>query len=268
LSEKVVFITGASSGIGKAIAEFLQDRNYKVYGTSRNPEKYSNSKVKLLALDVTDINSIKKAIEKVVEKEDRIDVIINNAGVGITGALEEIPTQEIRRNFETNFFGAVEIIKAVLPQMRKQKSGKIINITSIAGYFGLPYRSVYSASKSALEIVTEAVRMEVKQFGIEIVNVAPGDFATNIAKGRYHAPIVEDSHYKKSYQKILEQIDSHVDSGSDPIEIAKIIHKIIISKKPKIHYKVGKPLQKFSIVLKRILPDRWYEKLIMNHYNM
>jgi len=268
LSEKIVFITGASSGIGKAIAEFLQDRNYKVYGTSRNPEKYSNSKVKLLSLDVTDINSIKKAIDKVVEKEDRIDVIINNAGVGITGALEEIPAQEIRRNFETNFFGAIEIIKSVLPQMRKQNSGKIINITSIAGYFGLPYRSVYSASKSALEILTEAVRMEVKQFGIEIVNVAPGDFATNIAKGRYHAPITQNSHYEKSYQKILKQIDSHVDSGSDPIEIAKIIHKIIISKKPKIHYKVGKPLQKFSIVLKRILPDIWYEKLIMNHYNM
>jgi len=268
LSEKIVFITGASSGIGKTIAEFLQNKNYKVYGTSRNPEKYPNSKVKLLTLDVADSDSIKNAINKVINKENKIDVLINNAGVGITGALEEIPMEEIRQNFETNFFGAVQIIKTVMPQMRKQKYGKIINVTSIAGYFGLPYRSVYSASKTALEIITEAVRMEVKPFGIEIVNIAPGDFATNIAQGRYHAPILENSPYKKTYQKILKQIDSHVNSGNNPIEIAKIVHKIIRQSKPKIHYKVGKPLQKFSIVLKRILPDRWYEKLVMKHYNL
>jgi len=265
MTEKIVFITGASSGIGKAIAEFLQDKNYKVYGTSRNPQKFPYTKVKLLDLDVTDTSSIKNTIAKVIEKENRIDVLINNAGVGITGALEEIPMEEIKRNFHTNLFGAIEIIKTVLPHMRKQKS---VNITSIAGYFGLPYRSVYSASKTALELITEALRMEVKQFGIEVVNVAPGDFATNIAQGRYHVPIIENSDYKKSYQKTLEQINSHVNSGSDPIQIAKIIYKIIINPRPKIHYKVGKPLQKFSIVLKRILPDRWYEKILMNHYKI
>jgi len=268
LSEKIVFITGASSGIGKTIAEFLQNKNYKVYGTSRNPKKYPNSKMKLFALDLTNANSIKNAIDEVIDKEGRIDVLINNAGAGITGALEEIPMEEVRRNFETNFFGSIEVIKTVLPQMRKQKSGKIINITSIAGYFGLPYRSVYSASKAALEIITEAVRMEVKPMGIEIVNIAPGDFATNIAQGRYHTPILENSPYKKTYQKTLQQIDSHVNSGNNPIEIAKIVHKIICQSKPKIHYKVGKPLQKFSIVLKRILPDRWYERLVMKHYNL
>jgi len=268
MKKKIVFITGASLGIGKAIAEFLQDKNYKVYGTSRNPEKFPNAKIELLALELTDTDSIKNAIAKVIKKENRIDVLINNAGIGITGALEEIPTEEINRNFETNFFGQIETIKAVLPQMRNQKYGKIINITSIAGYFGLPYRSIYSASKGALELLTEALRMEVKQFGIEVVNVAPGDFATNIAKGRYHAPIKENSDYKEAYQKTLEQINSHVNSGDDPIQIARIIHKIILKSKPKIHYKVGKPLQKFSIILKRILPDRWYEKMLMNHYKL
>jgi len=268
MSKKIVFITGASSGIGMAIAEFLQDKNYKVYGTSRTPEKFPNTRVELLALDLTNTNSIKNTITKIIEKEGRIDVLINNAGAGITGSLEEIPMEEIKRNFETNFFGQIETIKAVLPQMRKQKTGKIINITSIAGYFGLPYRSVYSASKGALELLTESLRMEVKQFGIEVINVAPGDFATNIAKGRYHAPIIENSDYKKSYQKTLEQINSHVNSGNDPTQIAKLIHKIILRSKPKIHYKVGKPLQKFSIILKRILPDRWYEKILMNHYNL
>lgn len=268
MSKKVVFITGASSGIGKAIAEYLQTKNYSVYGTSRNPDKYPDSKINLLALDVTDSDSIQKAVNQLLEKENRIDVLINNAGSGITGALEEIPISEIKRNFETNLFGPIEIIKAVLPQMRKQKSGLVINITSIAGYMGLPYRSVYSASKGALELITEALRMEVKQFGIEITNAAPGDFATNIAQGRYHAPLIKGSDYEQSYGKTLELMNSHVDSGSNPIEMAKVVHKIINTEKPKIHYKVGMPLQKFSIVLKRILPDKMYEKMLMNHYKL
>lgn len=268
MSKKVVFITGASSGIGKAIAEYLQAKNYSVYGTSRNPDKYPDSKINLLALDVTDSDSIQKAVNQLLEKENRIDVLINNAGSGITGALEEIPISEIKRNFETNLFGPIEIIKAVLPQMRKQKSGLVINITSIAGYMGLPYRSVYSASKGALELITEALRMEVKQFGIEITNAAPGDFATNIAQGRYHAPLIKGSDYEQSYGKTLELMNSHVDSGSNPIEMAKVVHKIINTEKPKIHYKVGMPLQKFSIVLKRILPDKMYEKMLMNHYKL
>ncbi|MFA5557450.1 MAG: SDR family oxidoreductase [Flavobacteriaceae bacterium] len=268
MSKKVVFITGASSGIGKAIAEYLQTKNYSVYGTSRNPDKYPDSKINLLALDVTDSDSIQKAVNQLLEKENRIDVLINNAGTGITGALEEIPISEIKRNFETNLFGPIEIIKAVLPQMRKQKSGLVINITSIAGYMGLPYRSVYSASKGALELITEALRMEVKQFGIEITNAAPGDFATNIAQGRYHAPLIKGSDYEQSYGKTLELMNSHVDSGSNPIEMAKVVHKIINTEKPKIHYKVGMPLQKFSIVLKRILPDKMYEKMLMNHYKL
>lgn len=268
MPQKIVFITGASSGIGKAIGEYLHDKNYIVYGTSRNPEKYPNSKIKLLALDVTDVASIQNAIEQVLLQENRIDVLINNAGAGITGALEEIPTTEIKRNFETNFFGPIEVMKAVLPQMRKQKSGLIINITSIAGYMGLPYRSVYSASKGALELITEALRMEVKQFGIEVTNIAPGDFATNIARGRYHAPLIQGSDYEASYGKTLDLMNTHVDSGSNPIEMAEAVYKIINTPKPKIHYKVGAFLQKFSIVLKRVLPDKVYEKMLMNHYKL
>jgi len=159
-------------------------------------------------------------------------------------------------------------MKAVLPQMRKQNNGKIINVTSIAGYMGLPFRGVYSATKGALELVTEATRMEVKSFGIDIVNVAPGDFATNIAAGRYHTPVFEDSAYKKVYEENLALMDSHVTSGMDPIEMAKTVHKIIIAKSPKGHYKVGGFMEKFSIVLKRVLSDKMYEKLLMNHYKL
>lgn len=265
---KVVLITGGSSGIGKAIGTFLFHKGFTVYGTSRNPEKITNSVFPLLALDVRNSESIQLAVAKVISISGRIDFVINNAGVGITGPIEEIPTSEMRNNFETNFFGPIEVIKAVLPQMRKQKSGLIINITSIAGYMGLPYRGIYSASKGALEIATEALSMEVKSFGIQITNVAPGDFATNIASGRYHAPLIIGSAYETPYGNTLNQMDEHVDSGNNPDEMAMAIYQIINSKNPKLHYKVGAFMQKFSIVLKRILPDRIYEKMLMNHYKL
>lgn len=265
---KVVLITGGSSGIGKSIGEFLHQKGYKVYGTSRNPKNYANSKFPLIALDVKDVSTINIAVKEVIDVESRLDVLINNAGAGITGPIEEIPEEEIKANFDTNFFGPINVIKAVLPQMRQQQSGLIINITSIAGYMGLPYRGVYSASKGALELLTEAFRMELKPFNIEMTNVAPGDFATNIAAGRYHAPLKDDSPYKSSYGKSLELMDAHVDSGSDPELMAKAVYNIITTKNPKIHYKVGEFMQKFSIVLKRILPDKVYEKLLMNHYKI
>ena len=265
---KVVLITGGSSGIGKSIGEFLTNKSYKVYGTSRNPENCKDSMFPLIALDVTKKETIETCIKEVIKNEGRVDVLINNAGVGITGPIEEIPENEIKNNFETNFFGPINVIKAVLPQMRKQNDGLIINVTSIAGYMGLPYRGVYSASKGALEILTEAFRMELKDFNVKMTNVAPGDFATNIASGRYHAPIKEDSPYKKPYGSTLKLMDEHVDSGKDPELMAKAIFKIINAKNPKVHYKVGEFMQKFSIVLKRILPDTFYEKLLLNHYKL
>ena len=265
---KVVLITGGSSGIGKSIGEFLSGKGFKVYGTSRQPKNYPDSKIKLVELDVLDEDSIFSAVQTVVHTEGKIDVLINNAGAGITGPIEEIPMEEIKRNFETNFFSPNRVIKAVLPQMRLQKEGVIINVTSIAGYMGLPYRGVYSASKGALELITEAFRMEIKDFNIKMTNVAPGDFATNIAAGRYHAPILENSPYKDIYSNVLKTMDEHVDSGSNPLLMAEAVYKIIQTKNPKIHYKVGAFLQKFSIVLKRILPDKMYEKMLINHYKI
>lgn len=265
---KVVLITGGSSGIGKSIGEFLYQKGLTVYGTSRNPENYTKSKFKLVKLDVSDMDSIKSAVKMVIETSGKIDVVINNAGAGITGPIEEIPDLEIKKNFETNLFGPINVIKSVLPQMRNQNSGLIINITSIAGYMGLPYRGIYSASKGALELVTEAFRMELKDFNIHMTNVAPGDFATNIAAGRYHAPVNEDSPYKIPYGNTLKLMDAHVDEGKDPQLMAEAIYKVINTNNPKVHYKVGEFMQKFSIVLKRILPDQVYEKLLINHYKL
>jgi len=265
---KVVLITGASSGIGRSIATYLDEKGCIVYGTSRKPQQVSDFPFQLIALDVLDVDTIQRAVAQIIEKEGRLDVLINNAGMGITGAIEETPMHEMQHAFNTNFFGVIDVMKAVLPQMRQQKSGTIINITSIAGYMGLPYRGLYSATKGALELLTEAIRMEVKNFGIDVVNVAPGDFATNIAVGRYHTPVFETSPYKKVYAATLALMDAHVDSGKDPMVMAKVVHKIIETKHPKVHYRVGGFMEKFSIVLKRILPDKMYEKLLMNHYKL
>lgn len=152
--------------------------------------------------------------------------------------------------------------------MRLQRSGIIINITSIAGYMGLPYRGIYSATKAALEITTESLRMELKQFGICLTNIAPGDFATNIAAGRYHSPVLENSPYKKVYENTLKMMNEHVDKGEDPLKMAEVVYRIINTPNPKVRYKVGALLQQFSIILKRILPSKLYEKMLMRHYGL
>lgn len=269
MKRKVVLITGGSSGIGKSIGIYLKTNEYVVYGTTRKLSKYSDfDSFELLEMDVRNADSIQNAVNKIIANEDRLDVVINNAGIGITGAIEETPHQEILNTFDTNFNGPIHVFKAVLPQMRKQKDGLIINITSIAGYMGLPYRGIYSATKGALGLLTEALRMEVKEFGVHVTNLAPGDFATNIASGRYHAPIADNSPYKDSYENILQQINDDVDAGENPIQVARAVLKIIQTKKPKVHYKVGTFMQRFSLVLKSTLPDKVYEKLLLNHYKL
>lgn len=264
---KVILITGASSGIGRITAKYLAEKGYVVYGTSRR-DLEPEGNYQLLQLDVCDPESIKRAVAEIIQKEGRLDVLVNNAGMGITGPIEETPTEEMRRVFDTNFFGAIDMIKAVLPAMRVHGSGLIINITSIAGYMGLPFRGVYSATKGALELVGETLSMETRSFGVKVINVAPGDFATNIAAGRYHAPVIKDSPYETIYQKNLDLMNEHVDTGGNPMDMAVRIYELIETRKLKIHYRVGPFTQKLSILLKKILGDRRYERLLMRHYKM
>ncbi|UII75629.1 SDR family oxidoreductase [Flagellimonas sp. HMM57] len=269
MKSKVVLITGGSSGIGKSIGTYLASKGFIVYGTTRNTENYPDfDAFELLQLDVKIAESIDKTVSHIISKEGRLDILVNNAGVGITGPIEETPPEEIENVFNINFHGPIRMIKAVLPQMRKQGGGKIINITSIAGYMGLPYRGFYSAAKGALGILTEAMRMEVKDFNVTISNLAPGDFATNIASGRYHVPVTEDSVYQHKYQKSLDLMNEHVDSGGNPKLVAEKVYKIIQQRRPKVHYAVGEFMQRFSLFLKKLLPDKVYEKLLLNHYKL
>lgn len=265
---KTILITGASSGLGKAVGEYLISKGHAVYGTSRNPENIRDSKFPLLPLDLNSPETIVSCVASVIEKAGRIDVLVNNAGQGIFGPVEEVPTNAIRAHFETNLFGPVEVMKAVLPQMRKQGSGLIVNITSIAGYMGLPYRGVYSASKGALELLTEAIRMEVKPFGIEVCNLAPGEFATDIASRRFNAEVAPDSPYAEIYARTVALVNGQVNAGNDPVMVAHAIEKIMATAKPKVHYKIGPFLSRFSIILKRALPDKMYERMLMKHYKL
>jgi NAD(P)-dependent dehydrogenase (short-subunit alcohol dehydrogenase family) len=266
---EVVIITGASSGLGLATALHMHKNGYVVFGTSRNPEKYEKQfPFPFLFLENADPVSIQSCVESVLNQTGRLDILINNAGVGITGPMEEIDLTDVKDHFEINCFGPMRMIQAVLPQMRKQKKGLIINITSIAADMGLPFRGAYSAAKVALERMSESIRLESHSFGIRICNLAPGDFVSNIAQRRHYAPLDKESPYFEMYKFSLDQINEHVDKGIDPNHIVRTIEEIIKTKKPKVRYKVGAPLQKLSGVLKTLLPSRIFEKLLMNHYKL
>ncbi len=264
----VVFITGASSGIGKVVGEFLVEKGLKVYGTSRQPSHYPDSKFPLLQVDVHKQEDIVSAIKFVIEKEKTLDIFINNAGVGITGPIEETTLNDMSLAFKTNFFGPVLAMQSVMPLMRNQNKGLIINITSIAATMGLPFRGVYSATKAALEKVTEAIRLETSPWPIDIVTLAPGDFATNIANNRFHTPPNKTSPYAKNYQQALDLMNEHVHQAPPPDAVAHAVWKIINTKKRKVHYQVGYFIQKLSVHLKGWLPDLVFEKLLKNHYKL
>ena len=263
-----ILITGASSGIGKITAEHLADLVIKVYGTSRNPDKQQSDRIHFLALDLTDEDSIKQLVKSYFDIEDKLDVLVNNAGIGISGSAEESQSHQFKKIFQTNYFGVCELINAFLPHLRNQDQAKIINISSIAGYMGLPFRAHYSAAKSALIRLTESYRLELKPFNVQICHLAPGDFATNIADGREKVALDESSPYYENYKHSLKLMDDDVDKGEDPILVAQQIERIINQKKLAASYPVGSFLQKFAIQLKNILPASWFEALLANHYKL
>lgn len=264
---KTVLITGASSGLGKGIAEYLAEKGFNVYGTSRK-ELPAQGKVKLLTMDVNDPSSIEAASSKILQQSGKIDVLINNAGLGLAGVAEHLQKEDLQKVFQTNVFGLLQVCQEILPVMRNQKEGLIINISSIGSEMGLPYRGGYSASKAAVDRLTEAMRMEVKQFGIKMCVVQPGDIQSNINANRVTSPVPQDSPYKEKFDIAHKGMNEGVSSGLDPITFGPLIEKIIRKKNPKIYYRVGKPTEKLSIALKRILPGKLFEKILMSHFDL
>ncbi|HHY82558.1 MAG TPA: SDR family oxidoreductase [Clostridiales bacterium] len=269
---KVVLITGASSGIGEATAKFLARQGFKVYGTSRKADNGSityadditKGFVKMVRLDVCDDQSVAEAVDYVMSQEGQIDVLINNAGFGISGAIEETSESEAYSQLNTNFFGVHRMCRKVLPIMREQKKGLIINIGSVAGQFAIPYQAMYSASKYALEAYTEALRMEVRDFGIRAAIVEPGDTRTGFTDNRYFCKEFENSVYPKCKSSIEKMIKDEK-NGAKPEDISRVILKLIGKNEPPVRVTVGFVYKAF-VFLKRFFPSRFTEFVLRKMY--
>lgn len=267
--KKIILITGISSGFGKETSELLARAGHTVYGTVRRSIDYQGD-VKILRMDLTDQASIKNTVSDVLAKEGRIDVLINNAGMHTGGPIETAPPEHIRLQMETNFNGMVLLTKEVLPSMRKQGGGIIINFSSIGGLMGLPFQAFYSASKFAIEGFSEALRMEVKRFNIKVVLINPGDFHTSNSANRrnFLAPTGPDDPYHKQYETTLAAIEKDEANGWDPSVLAKKLVKIVECKNPKQKYIIASFEQKLAVTLKYILPGKLFRRILEDHYKI
>jgi NAD(P)-dependent dehydrogenase (short-subunit alcohol dehydrogenase family) len=267
--KKVILITGVSSGFGKATAKLLADEGHIVYGTVRKVSA-TDDKTHQLRMDLTDIESIKNAVSVVFQKEGRIDVLINNAGMHSGGPIETTPTETIQLQMDTNFLGMVYMTREVLPIMRNQGGGTILNFSSIGGIMGLPFQAFYSAGKFAIEGFSEALRMEVKQFNIKIILINPGDFHTNNSMNRrnYLAPTAIDDPYQEQFEKTLSIIEKDEANGWNPEFLARKIVKIVECKNPHQSYIIASFEQKLAVALKYILPAKWFRMILEDHYKI
>ena len=263
--KKIILLTGASSGIGKQTAEFLAKEGHKVYGGARRVNEMESLKafgVVPVSLDVTDENSIKNTVEEIIGNEGRIDVLVNNAGYGSYGAIEDVTMEEAKGQFEVNLFGLARLTKEVLSHMRKQKSGRIINVTSMGGRLVTYLGAWYHATKYAVEAFSDALRMEVKEFGIEVSIVEPGGIKTNF--GDVAAEKLEKAAKGGAYEKISFKVAEGIRKNysgnmlSDPIIVSKAISKAVNSRKPKARYLIGFMAKPF-VLLHTILPTSWFD---------
>ena len=261
----VIFITGISSGFGLETAQLLSQAGHVVYGTVRR-EVTPLPKVKYLRLDVRDAKAVQQAVEQIIKTEGRIDVLVNNAGMGIGGPLEFATEDEIREQMDANFMGLVHCVDAVLPYMRKQGSGKIIALSSIGGVMGLPFQGFYSASKFAIEGYCEALRLETKSLGITVTVIRPGDFSTGFTGSRKKATNDEALQAYPAYQKAIDKVEHDENGGLKPQVLARKISEIIRKKNPKHNYVVASFEQRLSVLLKRILPSRWFASILGSYY--
>lgn len=273
-SKKVVLVTGASMGIGESVAGYLCRRGYRVYGTSRRVKKgklhETPGQPVMLNMDVTGDASVGEAIEQIFAKEGRLDVVINNAGYGLAGPVEETAVEEAAAQFETNFFGTLRVCRAVLPLMRGAAGGCIINISSLAGLIAIPFQAFYSASKYAVEGFTEALRMEVRPFGIKVVLIEPGDTKSGFTANRLVAGEAgsESSPYHENFRRSLGVMERDEQNGPSPDSLARLVERVIRARNPRLRYAVAPFSQKSALVLKKVLPSRLFESSLMSYYRV
>jgi NAD(P)-dependent dehydrogenase (short-subunit alcohol dehydrogenase family) len=268
-SERVILLTGCSSGIGRAAALELALRGHRVFATARNrndlAELERRENLAAVALDVTDTASIRSAVDAVLARAGRIDVLVNNAGYGQYGAAEEVTLEEWRAQFEVNLFGSIAMTQAVVPSMRQAGGGTIVNVSSVAGRVAIPFAAAYSASKHALEALSDALRVELGIFGIRVCLVEPGPIETRFGDRARSivAPLLSrPGPYREVYTLAERAMDGEFQKGKLPAEaVARVIADAIEAENPRPRYKVGR-IAHALLPLRRTLPDRWFDALM------
>lgn len=267
--KKTILVTGASSGLGLATATALATQGHTVYGAARSIDKVKNASFNTIRMDVTDDVSVQAAVNQILAAEGKIDVLINNAGNGITGPLYAMPVDLAKKQFEVNFFGVVRVSSAVLPHMIENGTGMVINIGSLAGLFGLPYQGLYSASKFAIEGYSESLRMELRNTGVKVAVVNPGDFKTDFTGSREKVPFpLKNEQLEKEFNTAVAAMEKDEGVGANPDVIGKKICQIVASSSPAPRYLIGAFGQTIAVTLKRVLPNGLFEKLMNDHYGI
>lgn len=263
-----ILITGASSGFGKVTAAHLAAKGVRVVGTSRRaswPEDATANPI-LIPMDVCDDTSVEEGLAWIREHVGAVDVLLNNAGIGIAGAVEDLTPDEAKAQFETNFFGMHRLIRGLLPTMRERGSGKIINVGSIAGEIAIPFQGFYSASKAATHALTAALRMELRGTGVQATVIEPGDFRTGFTDARQYAAAWEASAYQARAQTAVDVMAHDEQNGCDPMRFARLVERLVRADRLKPIYVTGPAPQKLARILRNILPAGLFERIIAGYY--
>jgi len=264
MESKVALVTGASSGFGKLTAEHLLAAGYRVFGTSRRPR--SHESIEMLQLDVQSDDSVEACVTELIARAGRIDLLVNNAGQIHASVVEETSLDVARDVFETNFWGVVRVTRAVLPSMRRQKSGHIINVGSLAGLIGVPGQGFYSASKFALEGYSETLAIELTPFGIGVSLIEPGFFRTSLHEGMSSSARRIDD-YDAIRSGIEQSIARSIEGGDDPVKVAHAIVQVAKSGSARLRHRVGDDAR-WVPRFKSILPERFFRRAILSRFSV
>ena len=265
--EKVALVTGASSGIGRATAALLAESGYRVFGAVRNiPSAMPIRNVEFLQLDVRDDESVKEAVRSLVSRAGRIDALVNNAGYALIGSLEETSIEEAKQLFETNFFGVLRVTQEVLPIMRAQRYGRIVNVGSVVGFLPAPYQGIYAASKHALEGYSESLDHEVRQFGIRVSVVEPGFTRTKISQNIQVAGRLVEA-YGSERNRVLDAIRENTANGEDSVTVASVVLETISTPPPRPRYPVGRQAKLLSR-FRKLIPLKFFDKTLRKQFGL
>ena len=267
---KIVLVTGASAGIGAAIAKRLAEAGHRVFGTSRKAGAPPPAKdVRMLVMDVRKQDTIAACVASVIESAGRIDVLVNNAGYGIAASVEDTLADDMQNQLDTNLLGPLRVCQAVLPHMRKQGAGRIIQVSSLAARIAIPFQGAYSASKSALKGMSEALSMELKPFGIDVVMIEPGDTKSSFTVAREWTQAAKASTvYRARAEHAIKVMALAEQAGPPADKVARIVERAIAASKPKLSYVSASPMESVALALKNILPARAFEGLIASNYEL